>query len=487
MNNLLELEAFEIARRVRAGELSAVAVLEATWERIQAVESQVGAFLTLLQEVAQTQARAVDARVKAGGDPGPMAGIPVAVKDNIHVRDAPTTCASRILEGFRPPVDATVIRRLREAGAVFVGKTNLDEFAMGSSCENSALGVTRNPWDPKRVPGGSSGGSAAAVAAHEAHLALGSDTGGSIRLPASFCGVVGVKPSYGRVSRSGLVAFASSLDQIGPFARSVRDASLCLSVIAGRDPRDSTSLDQPVPDYAANLRTGLAELRVGVVRSHTEQMPNREASMAVERAYEHLRALGAELVEVELPHADFGVAVYYVTASAEASSNLARFDGVRYGPRREQSSGTESYFATRGDLFGPEVKRRIMLGTYALSAGHYEEFYGRAARVRALIQRDFELAFTKCDVIAGPCAPFPAFVAGEKSDPLSMYLCDVYTIPGSMAGLCAVSLPAGYDGGGLPLSVQLQAPPLQEQLLLASAHALEGSLMAELASRACLA
>jgi aspartyl-tRNA(Asn)/glutamyl-tRNA(Gln) amidotransferase subunit A len=444
MEGLLNLDATELAQRIAAREVSAESVTALLIEHARATEPAVGAYLHIDEAGALEQARAVDAGTRRGA----LAGVPVAVKDNIHV-------------------------------SVLIGKTNLDEFAMGSSCENSALGVTRNPWDRARVPGGSSGGSAAAVAARGAFLSLGSDTGGSIRLPAGFCGVVGLKPSYGRVSRYGLVAFASSLDQIGPFARSVRDVALAMQIMAGRDEHDSTSSNRPVNEYAQSLRSDLKGLRVGVVRAYLDEMPNREVAGACQAALVRMQELGAEIVDVTLPHADHGIAVYYVVASAEASSNLARFDGVRYGPREEAESGIESYFRTRGKGFGPEVKRRIMLGTYALSAGHWEEFYGRAAKVRTLICRDFERAFEGCDLIAGPTAPFTAFKAGEKSDPLSMYLCDVFTIPASMAGLCALSLPVGFDAAGLPVGLQLQAPAFEEGRLLAAAGALEKTLRAE--------
>lgn len=475
MPDLTQLDAFEIAHRVRAGDLTAVAVTEAFVARAKATEPKVGAFLQL-NSSALEQAAAVDASRAAGRDPGLLAGVPVAIKDNIHVAGMRTTCASRMLGDFTAPSDATVTQRLREAGAVFVGKTNLDEFAMGSSCENSALGVTRNPWNLACVPGGSSGGSAATVAARSSLISLGSDTGGSIRLPAAFCGNVGLKPSYGRVSRNGLVAFASSLDQVGPFATTVRDAALALRVLAGRDERDSTTTGREVPDYVSALRTDLKGLRVGVVRSYLDEIPNREVADACKAAIERMQQLGAAIVDVTLPHADYGIAVYYVVASAEASSNLARFDGVRYGHRAESANGIESYFKSRGQGFGPEVKRRIMLGTYALSAGHWEEFYGRAAKVRTLIARDFAAAYEKCDLIVGPCAPFPAFKAGEKSDPLSMYLCDVFTIPASLAGICALSLPVGFDQGGMPIGLHVQSPAYTENTLLGASHALEQAL-----------
>ncbi|MEZ5992114.1 MAG: Asp-tRNA(Asn)/Glu-tRNA(Gln) amidotransferase subunit GatA [Planctomycetota bacterium] len=478
MDELLNIDATEAARRVRAREVSAEALTSLLLEHAQKTEPAVGAYLRLDIDGAIEQARAIDNAIGDGKDPGPLSGVPIAIKDNIHVKGQLTTCASKMLGGFKAPYDATVVERLRAAGAVIVGKTNLDEFAMGSSCENSALQQTHNPWDVTHVPGGSSGGSAACVAARSAFISLGSDTGGSIRLPGSFCGVIGYKPSYGRVSRYGLVAFASSLDQIGPFARSVRDAALSLRVMAGRDVMDSTTPAREVPDYPAMLGDSLKGKRVGVVRRYLDEMPNREVADTVGSAVANLEKLGAEIVDVELPHAEYGIAVYYVVASAEASSNLSRFDGVRYGLRKEADNLLEMYKQTRGEGFGPEVKRRIMLGTYALSAGHYDEFYGRAGKVRTLIARDFEAAFKKCDLIAGPCAPFTAFKSGEKSDPLSMYLCDVYTIPASLAGLCAMSLPVGFDKAGLPIGMHLQAPPYADAELLSTAHSLELTLKA---------
>ena len=475
MNDLLNIDATEAARRVRDRETTAEALTSLVLDHAALTEPKVGAYLRIDAEGALQQARAVD----AGEVTGPLAGVPIAIKDNIHVKGQLTTCASHMLDRFRAPYDATVVQRLRAAGAVIIGKTNLDEFAMGSSCENSALQQTYNPWDVSRVPGGSSGGSAATVAARSAFISLGSDTGGSIRLPASFCGLVGYKPSYGRVSRYGLVAFASSLDQIGPFTRSVRDAALSLKVMAGRDPMDSTTPERDVPDYPTQLADNLKGKRVGVVRSYLDEMPNREVADAVTSAIDGMKSLGAEIVELELPHAEYGIAVYYVVASAEASSNLSRFDGVRYGLREKADSLLEMYINSRGVGFGPEVKRRIMLGTYALSAGHYDEYYGRAGRVRTLIARDFDAAWKKCDLIAGPCAPFPAFKAGEKSDPLSMYLCDVFTIPASLAGLCALSLPVGFDAGGLPIGMHLQAAPYADAELLSAAFATEQSLNAK--------
>lgn len=473
MHELLNIDATEAVRRIHAGEVTSEALTTLLLEYAQTTENGVGAYLSLDVDGAIEQACMVDRAVADGKDPGALAGVPVAIKDNIHVKDSVTTCASKILGDFKAPYDATVVARMRKSGAVIVGKTNLDEFAMGSSCENSALQQTHNPWNTNHVPGGSSGGSAACVAARSAFVSLGSDTGGSIRLPASFCGTVGYKPSYGRVSRYGLVAFASSLDQVGPFSRSVRDAALTLKIISGHDPFDSTTPNRDVTDYPAGLASDLRGKRIGVVRSYIDELRNDDVRQTTNDALDHARELGAEIVDVELPHAGYGIAVYYVVASAEASSNLARFDGVRYGMRKDADNLLDEYIQTRGEGFGAEVKRRIMLGTYALSAGHYDEYYGRAGRVRTLIQRDFDKAFEKCDLIAGPCAPFTAFKSGEISDPLSMYQCDVFTIPASLAGLCALSLPAGFDSGGLPIGLHLQAPAYADADLLAGANALE--------------
>ncbi|MCC6575234.1 MAG: Asp-tRNA(Asn)/Glu-tRNA(Gln) amidotransferase subunit GatA [Planctomycetes bacterium] len=475
--DLLKSDATSIAQAVRDGSVSAETVVSETIKRMAATEPKVGAFLQQDAEGALAQARAIDAARKQGKPVGRLAGVPIAIKDNIHVEGRPTTCASRILDGFIAPYDATVTTRLRAEGAVIVGKTNLDEFAMGSSCENSALKQTRNPWDVTRVPGGSSGGSAAAVAARSALVSLGTDTGGSIRLPGSFCGVVGMKPSYGRVSRYGAIAFASSLDQIGPLSVSVRDSALTLSIMAGRDDHDATSSKRAAPDYVAELaKANIKGLRVGYVPAYFDQCPDKEVAKTCKLGLERLRNLGATLVEVNLPNADHGIEVYYVVASAEASSNLSRFDGVRYGMRADKGNAIANYFATRGAGFGTEVKRRIMLGTYALSAGAYDEYYGRASKVRTLIVNDFVRAFGGCDLIVGPTVPFTAFKAGEKSDPLSMYLCDIYTIPASLAGLCALSLPAGFSKAGLPIGLHLQAPPYAETTLFAAAQALERDL-----------
>ena len=446
--------AAETADAVRRGERSAADAVAASLDRIAAIDGDVKAFLHADRDRATRSAAAVDARVAAGEQP-PLAGVPVAIKDNLCVEGEPCTCASRMLAGFVPPYTATAVRRLLDAGAVPVGRTNLDEFAMGSSTENSVAGPTRNPWDLDRAPGGSSGGSAAAVAAGMAPVALGSDTGGSIRQPASFCGVVGLKPTYGRVSRYGLVAFASSLDQIGPFAGSVTDAAAVLQTIAGHDPLDSTSLADPVPDYLTDLDEPLAGLRVGVVPDHFDVGLDADVSDAVRAAIDWYRSAGAEVVDVTLPHSKYSVAAYYVIAPCEASSNLARYDGVHYGHRAEGFTSLEDLYArSRGEGFGDEVKRRIMLGTYALSSGYYDAFYKKAMQVRRLIRGDFDAAFTRCDVLLGPVAPSTAFGIGDLADdPLAMYLSDIYTISANLAGIPALSLPCGFSGGlpvGLP-------------------------------------
>ncbi|HET9077651.1 MAG TPA: Asp-tRNA(Asn)/Glu-tRNA(Gln) amidotransferase subunit GatA [Acidimicrobiales bacterium] len=471
-----------IAASVRAGELKAADVLEQYLARIERHEEQVHAFNLVLTLEARASAAAVDEVVAAGGDPGPLAGVPVALKDNLCTRGIPTTCSSRILERWRPPYDATVVRRLAAAGAVVVGKTNMDEFAMGSSTENSAFGPTRNPHDLDRVPGGSSGGSSAAVAAGFAPLALGSDTGGSIRQPAALCGVVGAKPTYGLVSRYGLIAFASSLDQIGPLALDVRDAALLLDAIAGPDSRDSTCLAEHPPAAAARLDGGVEGLRVGVVRelAGAEGM-SADVVARMRDAADALAAAGAKVDEVSVPAAVYGLSAYYLIAPAEASSNLARYDGVRYGARsRTGTDGagdiTEMYLDTRSEGFGAEVKRRIMLGTYALSAGYYDAYYGQAQRVRTLILRDFAAAYRNFDVLLSPTAPGTAFGMGAKTaDPLTMYLNDVCTIPSNLAGHPAISVPFGTGADGLPVGVQVLAPALGETLMFQVAAALEAA------------
>jgi aspartyl-tRNA(Asn)/glutamyl-tRNA(Gln) amidotransferase subunit A len=469
--------AAEIARGVNAGRVSAAEIAASTLAQVDAVEGDVGAYLTGLGDLARSSAARVDERI-AAGERLTLAGVPIAVKDNMCLEGTRTTCGSKILEHWIAPYTATAVARLLEAGAIPIGKANCDEFAMGSSCENSALGVTRNPYDLGRVPGGSSGGSAAAVAAYEAAIGLGSDTGGSIREPAAFCNLVGFKPTYGRVSRYGLIAFASSLDQIGPLARTVEDAALAYDIMAGYDPMDATSLDRPVERTADSLRGDLAGLRVGLVREFDTKALGERSDALYREAYRDLERLGAELVEVSLPTADYGLATYYLIAPAECSSNLARFDGVRYGLRVEGDDVAAMYENTRAAGFGPEVKRRILIGTYALSSGYYDAYYVRAQKARTLIARDFERAFAQCDLIACPAASCPAFEFNAKSDPYSMYLMDYYTIPMSLAGLPALSVPCGWttpEGGRLPMPIGLQlcAPLFGEKLLLGAAHAYE--------------
>ena len=467
--------AAEIAERVLSGGTTAAATVAAAVDRIAAVEPRVKAFLHADRERSAALAAKMDEQIGGGARP-PLAGVPIAVKDNLCVDGEPCTCASRMLAGFRPPYTATAVQRLLDAGAVPVGRTNMDEFAMGSSTENSVAGPSRNPWDLDRAPGGSSGGSAAAVAAGAVPIALGSDTGGSIRQPAAFCGVVGLKPTYGRVSRYGLVAFASSLDQIGPFAKTVRGAATALQAIAGHDPLDSTSLADPVPDYLTDLDEPLAGLRVGVVPEHYGLGLDNDVAAAVKDAVEVYRSLGAETVEIELPHSRYSVATYYLIAPSEASSNLARYDGVHYGHRAKGFDSLEElYENSRGEGFGDEVKRRIMLGTYALSSGYYDAYYDRAMRVRRLILGDYERAFAACDVIASPVTPTTAFAIGELADdPLAMYLSDAYTISANLAGIPAISLPCGFSKG-LPVGLQLLAPALAEPKLLRAARMYEAA------------
>jgi len=469
--------AHAIAAAVRNGASLAVDVLDEHLARISQADERVHAFNLVTAEAAREEALAVDRRVVAGEDPGPLAGVPVALKDNLCTHGVETTCSSRVLEGWRPPYDATVVDRLRAAGAIVVGKTNLDEFAMGSSTENSAFGATRNPHALDRVPGGSSGGSAAAVAAGFAPLALGSDTGGSIRQPAALCGVVGAKPTYGAVSRYGLVAFASSLDQIGPFAANVADAALLLEAIAGHDARDATSIPEPFPSLASHLDRGVEGLRVGVISELTEADGIEvEVSERVREAATALEKAGAVVDEVSVPSTMYGLSAYYLIAPAEASSNLARYDGVRYGLRVDAATTGDMYDRTRTAGLGAEVKRRIMLGTYALSAGYYDAFYGKAQRVRTLILRDFEAAYERFDVLLSPTSPCVAFPLGAKAaDPLTMYLNDVCTIPSNLAGHPAISVPFGTGAGGLPVGVQVLAPALGEATMFQAAAALESS------------
>ncbi|WP_420452753.1 Asp-tRNA(Asn)/Glu-tRNA(Gln) amidotransferase subunit GatA [Ilumatobacter sp.] len=467
--------AASIASDVRAGVVDALDVVERHLARIAERDDEIHAFNLVLADEARRRASELDELRASGVDPGPLAGVPVALKDNVCTRGIPTTCSSRILGDWRPPYDATVVIRLHDAGAVVVGKTNLDEFAMGSSTENSAFGPTRNPHDTTRVPGGSSGGSAAAVAAGFAPIALGSDTGGSIRQPAALCGTVGVKPTYGLVSRLGLVAFGSSLDQIGPFARTVADAALALQAISGHDPGDSTSIERPPFDVGGRLDVGVAGTRVGRI-TDLPAGASPDVQSRLDEAFDVLAVNGAEIVDVEVPAFGYGLTAYYLIAPAEASSNLARFDGVRFGNRVSAPDTDRMYVATRTDGFGDEVKRRIVLGTYALSAGYYDAYYGRAQRVRRLIANDFAAAYASCDVLLTPASPTVAFAVGDKAaDPLAMYLCDTYTIPSNLSGDPAMSVPFGTGDAGLPVGVQILAPALEEARMFAVAAELERS------------
>ncbi len=462
---------------LQEGQITSIELTEAVLRQIEKVESSIKAYITLTPELALEQARLADEKItqhrRAGEDFNPLLGIPISIKDIICTEGIRTTCASRILENFIPPYDATVVAKLKEAGAVIVGKTNLDEFAMGSSTENSAFFPTRNPWDLDRVPGGSSGGSAAAVAAGECLASLGTDTGGSVRQPAAFCGVTGLKPSYGRVSRYGLVAFASSLDQIGPITRDVTDAAILLSIIAGHDPKDSTSVDEPVPDYLKALVPEIKGIKVGVPKEYFIEGMEEGVERAVREAIDCLEELGAEIIEISLPHTEYALPTYYLIAPAEASANLARYDGVKYGLHLSASDLWDEYRLSRGNGFGPEVKRRIMLGTYALSAGYYDAYYLKAQKVRTLIKKDFDEAFEKVDVIIAPTSPTVAFRLGEKvEDPLKMYLSDVFTIPVNLAGICAISIPCGFSEN-LPVGLQIMGPAFGEEVILKVAYAYE--------------
>ena len=472
---LNQLTISEIQDRLARREVSAREVTQACLDRIQKVDERIHAFLSVDAADTLAQADRADAELKAGVAGKPLLGIPIGIKDVIAVKDQPLNCASKILGKYVSPYDATVIEKLKAAGAIVFGRLNMDEFAMGSSTENSAFVTTRNPWDVTRIPGGSSGGSAAAVASDECLCALGSDTGGSIRQPAALCGVVGLKPTYGRVSRFGLVAFASSLDQIGPMTRSVSDAARVLSAISGKDDRDSTSVSEPVPDYAAGLTGNIRGLKLGVAREFMLGGLDPEINQAMQNAIKKYQELGAEVVEVSLPHSEYAVATYYIIATAEASANLARFDGVRYGARVDGKDPIEMYSRTRGAGFGPEVKRRIILGTYVLSSGYYDAFYLRAQKVRTLIRQDFLKAFEKVDAIISPTTPTPAFKIGEKSeDPLQMYLSDIFTISCNLAGICGLSMPCGFSTNPkLPIGLQLLGKPFGETTLLNLAHAYE--------------
>ncbi|QSJ19625.1 Asp-tRNA(Asn)/Glu-tRNA(Gln) amidotransferase subunit GatA [Nostoc sp. UHCC 0702] len=470
----------ELHEQLTKKERSAVEITQEALDRIQALEPKLHSFLHVTAQQALEQARAVDAKIAAKEEIGLLAGIPIGIKDNLCTKGIPTTCASRILENFVPPYESTVTQKLIDAGTVTVGKTNLDEFAMGGSTENSAYQVTANPWDLSRVPGGSSGGSAAAVAAQECVVSIGSDTGGSIRQPASFCGVVGIKPTYGLVSRYGLVAFASSLDQIGPFGRTVEDVAILLGAIAGYDPKDSTSLKVKIPDYATSLRPDFkarGKLRIGIIKETFGEGLDSVVEQAVTKAIDQLQSLGAEIHIISCPNFRYGVPSYYIIAPSEASANLARYDGVKYGYRAPGADNLLSmYNRTRADGFGAEVKRRIMIGTYALSAGYYDAYYLKAQKVRTLIKQDFERAFKKVDVLACPTVPTTAFKAGEKNtDPLSMYLLDLMTIPVNLAGLPGISVPCGFDNNGLPIGLQLIGKVLREDQLLQIAYTYEQS------------
>lgn len=470
---LTDLTLLEARNGLQAGDFTSVDLTQAYLDRIRAIDDKIKAYLTVTEELALDAAHTADRR-RQSGDGSPLLGIPLAIKDVLSTQGVQTTCGSRILEGYIPPYNATVVQRLFDAGALMLGKTNTDEFAMGSSTENSGYFTTHNPWDIDRVPGGSSGGSAAAVVSRMAAGALGTDTGGSVRQPAALCGTVAIKPSYGRVSRYGLIAFASSLDTVGTFGRTVKDAALLLNFIAGHDPRDSTSIDAPVPDYLTQMEKGIDGLKVGVPTEYFIEGMQPATEQAVRAVIDQLASMGADIIDISLPHTHYALSVYYLLAPAEASANLARYDGVRYGQRKAGPTLWDTYRATRGEGFGAEVKRRIMLGTYALSAGYYDAYYLKAQKVRTLIRDDFNKAFEKVDVIVSPTAPSTAFKIGEKTDdPLQMYLSDVFTLPASLAGICGLSMPCGFDQQNLPIGVQITGPFLHEATILRVAHAYE--------------
>jgi len=477
MAELTDLSMLEAAAALRTGDVSSTELTRACLDRIQAIDGDVRAFLTVTEDLALAQAEAADQQLgsRAGEQLPLVLGIPVAIKDVLCVEGIPTTCGSKILEGYRPPYSATSVTRLVEAGAVILGKANTDEFAMGSSTENSAFGVSHNPWNLDRVPGGSSGGPAAAVAARMCFAALGTDTGGSVRQPAAFCGLSGLKTSYGRVSRYGLIAYGSSLDTVGGLARNVADLAPIFSIMAGHDPLDSTSVTDPVPDIRLN-GADKGKLRIGVPKEYFMEGLQPEVETAVRAAIDAFREMGAEIREISLPHTDLAVPVYYLIAPAEASANLARYDGVRFGPRRGPGRYPDDYFETRGELFGAEVKRRIMLGTYALSAGYYDAYYGQAQKVRTLIKGDFDAAFEEVDLIACPVAPTTAFgIGAHGDDPLSMYLEDVFTLPANLAGIPGLSFPVGFDSDGLPIGMQFMAAHLKEAPLFSAAHSYQSA------------
>ncbi len=465
----------DAAKKLKSGQVKSEQLTRICLDHIKRYDDEIGAMLWVDEELALKEAREADLRLKNGQALGALDGIPIALKDMILYEGLPCTAASRILEGFMPPYEATVVKNLRKQGAVLIGKANQDEFAMGSSNESSAYKLCKNPWNTEHTPGGSSGGSAAAVSAGMCFGSLGTDTGGSIRLPASYCGLVGVKPSYGRVSRFGVIAFASSLDQVGPFAKTVEDAALILQAIAGYDPNDSTSVNVPVPDYNAQINLDMKGKKIGVPKEYFAKGLSDSVMQAVTKSIDNLRDLGAEIVEISLPHTQYAVATYYIIATAEASSNLSRYDGIRYGQRRSDNGDLLSlYENTRGELFGAEVKRRIMLGTYVLSAGYYDAYYLKAQKVRRLFAEDFAKAFTKVDVIVSPTAPTTAFKINEKvMDPLAMYLNDIYTISANLAGICGISVPVGLDSAGLPIGIQFQAAAFKEQNLFDVAKVVE--------------
>lgn len=475
MKEILKKSATEQRKALLNKEISAVELTQASFERIDEVENKIEAFNCLTKEIALDTAKKVDEKISKGEELPLLAGIPLALKDNMNLIGYPTTASSKILENFVSPYNATITDKLLNNLVPIVGKANLDEFAMGSSTENSAFKKTRNPWDLNKVPGGSSGGSAASVAACEATLSLGSDTGGSIRLPGSFCGIVGMKPTYGRVSRYGLIAFASSLDQIGPFARTVEDAANLLEVISGLDPKDSTSLDAPVEKYSENLNDNIKGLQVGVIKELMGEGVSEDVQKAMQNAIDTYKTLGADIVEISMPNLKHSIGVYYIIATAEASSNLARFDGVKYGYRTKDARGLlEMYTKTRAEGFGPEVKRRIMLGTYALSSGYYDAYYKKAQQLRALIKQDFDKAFEKVDILISPTCPNTAFEFGSKTeDPLAMYLTDIATISANLAGIPGISVPAGFDSTGMPIGLQILAPQLAEARLFNASYKFE--------------
>jgi len=472
---LHQLNIKEASDLIHKKEISSEELCKAVLHRIEEVDEEIGSYLYVAEKEALEKAQQIDEKLSKGQDSGRLAGIPLAIKDVICTKGIPTTCGSKILQNFIPPYNATVVERLEAEGAIVIGKTNMDEFAMGSSTENSAYRITKNPWDKERVPGGSSGGSAASMAAHEAIGSLGSDTGGSIRQPAAFCGVVGLKPTYGRVSRYGLVAFASSLDQIGTITKNVHDSALLLEIIAGKDPLDSTSVDIPVPSYTENLAEDIKGFRIGIPKEYFPEGLEAEIKDKIDEAIALLSNMGAEVEEISLPHTEFAIPTYYIIATAEASSNLARYDGVRYGFRSDKYENlSKMYIESRSKGFGPEVKRRIMLGTFVLSSGYYDAYYLRAQKVRSLIMQDFERAYQKVDLIITPTTPTPAFKIGEKTaDPLEMYLSDIFTVTCNLVGIAGISMPVGLSSENLPIGMQILSPPFAEDKMLRLAYAFE--------------